>query len=70
MAGDALDDHAGTVAGGGVVIDAVLTDRASASPRWRSHVAYAEVVRYFTALSDAANSALVDIPAPPEADRG
>lgn len=52
------------------MIDAVLTDRASASPRWRSHVAYAEVVRYFTALSDAANSALVDIPAPPEADRG
>lgn len=33
--------------------------------------AYAKVVvRYFTALSDAANSALVDIPDPTEADRG
>ncbi len=37
----------------------------------RDAVAYAEVlVRYFTALSDAANSALVDIPDPTEADRG
>ena len=58
MAGDALDDHAGTVAGGGVVI---LLAAAMSCPI---------VVRYFTALSAAANSALVDIPAPPEADRG